>query len=249
MTEYWYEEGESGNFCAPEPKEDPMSITVCPHDFIRSDGVCTGCGIVFANFHTGDLGGFANGANHPLDPGIKPDMERIPLPDDVKEKANEIYRRLKRQTHRGKKRKLLVFFCIFNAYAELKTPKDPRHLARLVGLSPHEVIRAFSQFPAVQTGYQVDNQPTSPIDLIPDYCSRLDAELNIPMVEDLAREILSKSRALQEKYPQKVAAGIIQYFMTINGVKYNKKQFAAAMGLSDATISSMFREIAMIHNS
>lgn len=224
-----------------------MSITVCPHDYIRPDGVCTSCGIVFARFCSNDVG-LAGPTSHGEDLGIGPDMEHYALPDGIKRKANEIYRRLKRQTHRGQKRKLLVFFCIFNAYAELKTPKDPRHLAQIIGLSPHDVTRAISQFPTVQTGYQVDSQPTSPVDLIPDCCARLNADLNVEMLLELAREIMGKSRELREKYPQKVAAGIIQYFMTINGVKYNKKQFAAVMGLSDATISSMFREISEIHN-
>jgi len=233
-----------------ELKEGFMSIAVCTHNYLRPDGVCMSCGMTFPSIYRTDAGEVSRiHVPHASDAGIMPDMEHIAIPDEVKEKANEIYLRLKRQTHRGRKRKLLVFFCIFNAYAELKSPKDPRHLAQLTGLSPNEVSRAISQFPTVQTGYQTVSQCTSPIDLIPDYCSRLDAELNIEQVTEVAQRILNKSQLLREKYPQKVAAGIIQYFMTINGIKYNKKQFVNVMGLSDATISSMYREVSFIDNS
>jgi transcription initiation factor TFIIIB Brf1 subunit/transcription initiation factor TFIIB len=141
-----------------------------------------------------------------------------------------------------------VFFCIFNAYSELDTPKDPRHLATLVGISPNEVSKAFSLYNEVQTGYKTQIQKMTPLNLIPEYCNRFDADLNMSSLMELAERVLSKSEKLREKYPQKVAAGIIQYYMSIYGIKYNKKKFAEVIGLSEATISNMYREISVIDN-
>jgi transcription initiation factor TFIIIB Brf1 subunit/transcription initiation factor TFIIB len=224
----------------------------CRHIYVNYAGVCSECGIVIQSVYNNESNLFFNTQSSYTsitDKGILPDMDIIDVSDEVKMIANSIFKRLKLPTHRGKRRKLLVFFCIFNAFAELDTPKDPRHLATLVGISPNEVSKAFSLYNEVQTGYKTQIQKMTPLSLIPEYCSRLEGDLNVGIIIDLAERILEKSHKLREKYPQKVAAGIIQYYMNIYGIKYNKKKFAEVIGLSEATISNMYREISMIDNS
>ena len=228
-----------------------MSIHLCSHDYIRHDGVCASCGMVVQTLYNTETGTIFNSVAQKAsaDKGILPDMENIDIPDDVKATANNIFKRLNLPTHRGKRRKFLVFFCIYSAYSELNMPKDPRSLATVVNIDPNKITKAFSLFSEVQTGYRTRNLHTNPLDLIPEYCARIrDVELNVEMVKVLAKRILEKSLKLREMYPQKVTAGIIQYYMAINGIKYNKKLFVGAMGLSDATISNMYREVSMIDN-
>ena len=234
------------------PKEDIMSLHLCTHDYIRHDGVCASCGMVVQTLYNTETGTIINTvAQRALaDKGILPDMENVDIPDDVKAIANNIFKHLNLPTHRGKRRKLLVFFCIYNAYAELNAAKDPRSLATTVGIDPNEITKAFSLFSEVQTGYRTRSLRTNPLDLVQEYCARIrDVELNVEMVKVLTKRILDKSLKLREMYPQKVTAGVIQYYMSINGIKYNKKLFVEAMKLSEATISSMYREVSIIDNA
>jgi len=235
-----------------------MSIHLCSHDFIRHDGVCSSCGMVIQALYNTETGTIFSSVAQKVsaDKGISPDMENIDIPEDVKARANNIFKSLDLPTHRGKRRKFLVFFCIYSAYMELGMAKDPRWLAGLVKINPNEITKAFSLFSEVQTGYRMPNVRINPLDLIREYCSRLeDVQLNVEMVKKLGERVLTKSTELREKplnlhemYPQKVTVGIIQYYMIINGIKFDKKKFNAAMGFSDATISSVCRIISTIDN-
>lgn len=249
------------NFHRPSSKSDIMSIHSCTHDYIHSDGICASCGLVVQTLYNPETGilftSSSSRAHSGADRGILPDMINIDIPEEVKAQANNIYRNLNPSTHRGQRRRYLVFFCIFNAYRELGISKDPKDLAKLVKIKPSDVTKAFTLFSEIQTGYRTASQKVTPLDLIPEYCARLDAVPNVELVLELAESILKKSddpnnntgTKLQEMYPQKVAAGIIQYYLNINGIKFNKKRFAEVMGLSEATISSMYRVICMIDNA
>jgi transcription initiation factor TFIIIB Brf1 subunit/transcription initiation factor TFIIB len=52
-----------------------------------------------------------------------------------------------------------------------------------------------------------------------------------------------------EESPQKISAGIIQFFMVMNGIQFKKKEFAKMFGFSEVTINNIFKRIVSIDSS
>lgn len=180
---------------------------------------------------------------------ILQDLEKIDIPDIVKKESERIFQELKTSTKRGRRRKKLLFYCIFNAYNLLGKPQDPKIIAELVGISPTEITKSFSMCSESQTKYRPPTVFHSPVDFIPQYLKDVGLDDGcLDAVTDLADRILNKEPELKENYPQVVAAGILLYYMTINGVEVNKKEYAKIIRRSEMTISKMFKRIWKIDN-
>ena len=216
----------------------------CTHEYKNTEGLCTRCGLLCQTFEetTGDLKVSSK--------SIRSDMENLPVPEDIKSRAELIFLRLKAVTKRGNRRKQLVFFCIYEAYKEVGTPQDPKKIASVVGIKSSEMTKALSMFSEVQTGYKSKFIHVDPKDLLPGYAEQL--TLPKETIEELlkfAEEIINKDPELKEKFPQKVASGILKYYLEINGATLNMKEYAKIIQLSEVTINSMYKSIVKIHNS
>lgn len=189
---------------------------------------------------------------------ILPDLKRLEVPDDVRMEAESIFQKLETKTKRGKRRKKLLFYCIFKAYKNLKQPKDPKVIAEMVDIPQREIKKAFSMFSAAQTSYSSRAVFHSPSEFIPEYHKSLGlSEDCLPDIIDFVEEILEldqkiKSNSkLSEDYPQVVAAGILLYWL-INkqSMNVNKKHYTSQIvRRSEMTISKMYRRIGEIYNS
>jgi transcription initiation factor TFIIIB Brf1 subunit/transcription initiation factor TFIIB len=181
---------------------------------------------------------------------ILADLDRINIPDDIKIEAERIYQQLDTNTKRGKRRKKLLFYCISKAYLSLNQPKDPKYVAELVGISATQISKAHSMCSESQTNYKPPCVRLTALDFIPEYHQKVGLDKScLSSVISLANEILNKDPELNENYPQVVAAGILLYYMTINGLTVNKKDFSKIVLRSEMTISKMYKRISLIHNS
>lgn len=185
------------------------------------------------------------------DKSILPDLDKLNIPDDIRIEAEGVFRELKTNTKRGRRRRKLLFYCIFVAYTKLGQPKDPKTIADMVGISSTEMTKAFSMCSESQTNYKSPIVHWSPMDFIPEYLEQIGLEMDcLDDVMKLSQNILDKDPDLYESYPQVVAGGILMYYMTINGViNINKKRFAEVLKKSEMTISKMYKRIAQVHNS
>jgi transcription initiation factor TFIIIB Brf1 subunit/transcription initiation factor TFIIB len=153
-------------------------------------------------------------------------------------------------TKRSKKRKLLLFFCIYSAYMELGIPQIPNLIAKKVGISSSEVSKAMALFSESQTGYHPPYMLITPLHYLPDYCAKLGfTDSTKEMVYEMAKNIMEKDKTLMEESPQKISAGIIQFFMVMNGIQFKKKEFAKMFGFSEVTINNIFKRIVSIDSS
>ena len=59
------------------------------------------------------------------------DLKVLDFPDEIKKQANQIFMSMNCPTKRSKKRKLLLFFCIYSAYMELGIPQIPNIIAKI----------------------------------------------------------------------------------------------------------------------
>jgi transcription initiation factor TFIIIB Brf1 subunit/transcription initiation factor TFIIB len=90
----------------------------------------------------------------------------------------------------------------------------------------------------------------TPLHYLPDYCAKLGfTDSTKEMVYDMAKEIMAKDETLMEESPQKISAGIIQFFMVMNGIQFKKKEFAKMFGFSEVTINNIFKRIVSIDSS
>lgn len=223
----------------------------CDHPQLNGDGTCTLCGIFCQNVykHDGNPMGYGNA----VEKSIKKDMQNLSFPDEVKNKAEEIFEELGSPTKRGKRRAQLVYFCINIAYKKLGQPQDPKWIAKIIGLKQSEITKANSMFAEIHTGYKIPQIKLTPMDLIPRYCKDPDLGLNlspdiISAIVDFAKVIVMKDEDLSETFPQKVAAAIILYYLEIRGTKICREKYAEAIQLSKPTIDRMVIRIASIDN-
>lgn len=178
------------------------------------------------------------------------DLKGLDFPDEIKKTANQIFMTMNCPTKRSKKRKLLLFFCIYSAYMELGIPQIPNIIAKKVNISPSEVSKAMALFSESQTGYHPPYMLITPIHYLPDYCLKLGfSEETKEMVYELAKNIMEKDKTLMEESPQKISAGIIQFFMVMNGIQFKKKEFAKMFGFSEVTINNIFKRIVAVDSS
>jgi len=190
------------------------------------------------------------------DRNVLDEIDDFPLPPEIKKRAQDIYVRIGMPTHRGKKRKQLLFYCIYNGnleynseHTEIEEDVDPGQYERMIGISHGDVRRAVSMFSEVQTGYRPKTGKANPLGMIHGYCTEnnISTEMVEP-IKDLGKEVLHKDTSLLEESPQKVAAGLIKYFLTTSGIEIDNKLFSQKIRLSEATINGMCKRIAMIDN-
>jgi transcription initiation factor TFIIIB Brf1 subunit/transcription initiation factor TFIIB len=178
------------------------------------------------------------------------DLKPLEFPDEIKKSANQIFMSMNCPTKRSKKRKLLLFFCIYSAYMELGIPQIPNVIAKKVGISPNEVSKAMALFSESQTGYRPPYMLITPLHYLPEYCTKLGfTPATKELVYEMAKDIMEKDKTLIEESPQKISAGIIQFFMVMNGIQFKKKEFAKMFGFSEVTINNIFKRIVSIDSS
>lgn len=181
---------------------------------------------------------------------ILSELDRLTFPDDVKSQADTIYKRLDVGTNRGKKRKKLIFYCVYNAYKEIGIKPNPKKIAEEIGIKPGEMSKALSMFSEVQTGYKSLNVLTRPEDLIVDNAKNLGfTDEAINSLLEFCTDILTRHPELREKFPQTVAAGLLKYFMVLYNIPLKMRSFAAEVRLSEATINNTFKLIQKLDNS
>jgi transcription initiation factor TFIIIB Brf1 subunit/transcription initiation factor TFIIB len=177
------------------------------------------------------------------------EMEYLDIPETIKQKADEIYVILSHMTKRGNRKKQLLFFCLYNAYIEMRQPQDPKSIAKMIGLTQSEITKAFTTYADYQTGYKPRQITITPFDLIPKYCKELNLTKEIQEeILNFAKNILNKDPSLYQTFPQKVAAGIIKYYLSIGGIEINRSQYSQIIDLSEVTINTMYKRIASIDN-
>lgn len=179
---------------------------------------------------------------------IMNELNKINIPDDIKKDAERIYHTLNYHIRRGRKRKKMIFYCIYNAFLEHDIIYDPYILADYIGLESNEVQKCFSMF--MVDNYKPVLRRFHPKDFFYHYCKIFNIGLDIlPELEKLCDEIIDKDKTLLETFPQTVAASILYYFLTIKGITINKVEFCKKLKRSETFITKLYERIASIHNN
>uniref|UniRef100_A0A6C0BMB4 Transcription factor TFIIB cyclin-like domain-containing protein n=1 Tax=viral metagenome TaxID=1070528 RepID=A0A6C0BMB4_9ZZZZ len=183
---------------------------------------------------------------------IRSFLEDLQLPDDVKNEAESIYSRLHISQRKRKKRLLVVYYCLYNAYKVLGLSYVPNLLADMVGIDRKDISKAISSCFPLQSGYYPPQVQRNPRDFIPQCIEVLNLDLMLAdEVIDLYNQVMKseKSRLLAEKAPQSVAAGMIMYFSSTRGFIVDKEQFSKLIGVSEFTLDTITKLIIHVHNT
>jgi len=189
-------------------------------------------------------------------PSRRPDKSILPLitpilsDDRIIQEAEHIFHQLDLGTKRGRRRRQLLFYCIYMAHIRLGLVVEPRHIAHLVGIEPGDITKALTMCSETQTGYTAPFVNYTPFDFLPHYYQAVGLDRGgLDAVTTLARTILEKEPKLYDVYPQTVAGGILYYYLSINGASIDDKTFARIIGRSSASITKMARRVSCIHNA
>jgi len=179
-------------------------------------------------------------------------LEDLQIPDDVKDQAELIYTKLHISQRKRKKRLLVVYYCLYNAYKVLGLSYVPNLLADMVGIDRKDISKAISSCFPLQSGYYPPQVQRSACDFIPQCIEVLNLDLMLAdEVVDLYNQVMKsdRSRLLTEKPPQSVAAGMIMYFSSTRGFSIDREQFSRLVGVSEFTLDTITKLIIHVHNT
>jgi transcription initiation factor TFIIIB Brf1 subunit/transcription initiation factor TFIIB len=181
---------------------------------------------------------------------IMSELAKYKFNDDINIRANFIFTKMKLVTRRANKRTYLLFFCVYNAHKELGIKVNPSDLGKIFNLTQGQMQKTDSMFSPLQTGYKAVNRTISAVDYMPHFCDKLDLDQYSDDMVIFANNIITKHVELSQFVQQTVAAGILKYFLVINGIEVvDKKQISEVTFRSDTTIDSMYKKISELDNT
>lgn len=229
-----------------------ISALECPHEYISANGVCAGCGITYAGWSHKGRNYYNKAPSHVItkvvDRNILSDLSKYNFPDEIKHAANAIFQKIGTPTRRGQERNKMLFFLVYSAHKEKGKIISPQALGKDMGLSNGDINRALTAYSEAQTGYRPPQIKISPIDALPELCESLNLDYLTEEAVEIAKDVLAKCPSLREEFPHKVAAGILRYYMDINGIQVSPEIFKEKVDFSDVTIKDIYERITIIHN-
>ena len=181
---------------------------------------------------------------------IYDELQRLDLPESIRALANDIYARLAADTgtRRCSVRRGLIFFCTYNAYREAGEIRDPVEIAKLVGIDPNTIARCLKQFSYPNTCYRMKNITTNPCDLIDQYARQQGVREDLlPHLHDLCVRWTS-APVFKRLGPQPVAAGVLRYYMELNGLPLDMDQFLKTFHLTRLALDQAYGKIVELDN-
>ncbi len=175
---------------------------------------------------------------------ILTDLQAYDFSDDIKFRANFIYKKMNHATHRAKKRILLLFFCVYNAYKELEIKVLPSDLGKKFNLTHGQMQKTISMFSPLETGYKPITRKLSILDYIPIYSDKLGMTTEITNNMMLLAENFMQKNKLDGMVPQTTAAGFIKMYLIDNGIELEDKTLLSSVtDRSETTVESMYKKL------
>lgn len=184
---------------------------------------------------------------------IRLDLEKLNIPSNIINIADKIYQNMDVGTKRGRRRKLLLFFCTFTAYNQENIPVDPIWLANICGIDRSSISKALSMCSPVYTNTENPIAHYDPKDFIPGFYERLKEWLVFPEgslehIYAMTDEVMDKDPSLTDEKPQTVAAAILVYYMKENGYSIDKENYNTIFRRSDMTINKIKKKVIKAYN-
>ncbi len=179
------------------------------------------------------------------------------FPADVISMAEWVLSQLKATTYRGKNESKRKFFCFQQAYCHIsirdRNPAivpNPREIAQKVGLDIKDIQGAMTMFSnSYKTGYKPVSVYVNPLGSLTQYAMSLgfneDAKNSLLQV---GKRVIDRAPHLMEDKPLAVAAGILNYYVSIYNTGHTKTDVERVTGYVGATLANFTEEVARVDN-
>lgn len=211
----------------------------CTHQHTDSSGFCSTCGHL-----TGEESDQSRNVKSGVVKNITNDLKQYGHPDVIVTRANEIYRKISSGNRSKHSKKLITFWCVFQACQQLKIYIDPQHMGRKIhGLTSSEVNKAISYYSSyINTGYESVSSYINPVDLMPYFCDVLNIEgKNKEYMVESFKELLQTFPSLSSRIPRPIIGGFIHLMLPNIGYEIKSSElddFADIFTLAKSTITS-----------
>ncbi len=184
---------------------------------------------------------------------IRSDLNKLGIPNNIINIADSIYQDMIVGTKRGKRRKMLLFFCVFSAYNKESIPVDPIWLANVCGIDRSGISKALSMCSHGNTESSNVLVRYEPHDFIPTYFKKLNEMIDfhddtLEEINDMLDEVMEKDPDLRDEKPETVAAAMLIYYLQLNGCAIEKDKYKDIFGRSDMTINKIKKRINIAYN-
>jgi hypothetical protein len=237
----------------------------CKHDRVIS-GECQECGLRLSGSHDCEFDMSASYSEHHQRSKItanqnsyERDIKALEIPDDIKTKALELIHSSEHRTHRMGPRKVQIFTFVFSAYLLLGYKDfDPKDLAGKLGMDDRlindavDVISGTSSHPVSlpkgDAGFiTMPIVNFTPINYIPEICAKCAIPEYTAMAIETGNRVIKADKRLIEFCPRKMAAAIVYYTLTTNGVKV--RNFCRLASIPSSQLKDYFSRISIVDNS
>ena len=183
---------------------------------------------------------------------IRADLEKLNnIPSNIINIADSIYQKMDIGTKRGKRRKMMLFYCTFNAYNQEDIPVDANWLANVCGLERSSISKSLSLCsPSYPDAPMVKHTPRG---AIPEQFERLSQWLKFPVgtleeIYQMTDEIMAADPSLEDEKPHTVSAAILVHYMKNHGYVLDKDKYKPVFKRSDMTINKVKKKVIAAYN-
>lgn len=172
---------------------------------------------------------------------IGKDLLNYRIPSPIKEKANELARKLKLEKRKGKRKKILLYFLIKSAYAEKGWICDPKTIESELGLGRKDINSSNSTYHEAQIGYNPPIVTDYYGNFIPYYLYQLgidNMQVVSEQIQSYCRKLLDEN--LQQKFPHDLALACILYYLHLHGYG-DRKDMILSLKRSSSIISNIIK--------
>ena len=177
---------------------------------------------------------------------LKRISSNLNLPDFVKQEAIRLYKQIfKMKLLRGRSIEAMIAACIYYASRELRINRTLYEILKETACNPKTVRGCFKTI----IGELHTKVPIAdPISLIPKYIAKLGLDSDIENASIKILKSAMKVNLLCGKDPKGLCAGAIYLVCKFKKIKISQKEIAEAVGASEVTIRSRYKEFSKCLN-
>lgn len=252
-----------------ENSQKPELSECCNHENISNDLksiVCKDCGIQLSKEYSFEKEWRYYGSSdtkHYHDPNrctfrklehktILNDLEKYNFRQQIVNDANDLYETVtKNKIFRGKKRKGIIFACVYHAFKKNNTPLSCETLIQLFEIENQIGLRGLKfvniNLPIDSDIRQKDDDQNDIHNLIQEIMGEFNATpAQIKETLHLYEFLINKSSLLNRSRPGSVAAAIVKFYILKKNPHFTSNFFKSKIRLSELTLTRITREIELI---
>lgn len=142
----------------------------------------------------------------------------------------------------------MIFFCVYVAFLNLGLTEEPRVIAELVSLPKNEIPKSFSLCSELETGLSLPVRQKEAGDFFPVILRDLGIDISVEELEDILSYVVEKDPSLNDCFPQVLAAGIISFYLDINGLSSLKNEIPKIIRRSPMSCAKVSKAVSKAYN-